>query len=339
MRYLILLLAVISVYSCTIAGTLDPDKVGCSHVGGLYNFTSHDYLNEGAITIYDIGFRVVKVWFNNDVPSLYPYNSSWPQFNSLKELAQTQYFVALFSKPFTTFILEAYSTTPVYWQDGMSAAETDIVYNEFRELSKYLCQTYYMSGKTFILQDWEGDNALGQNAPLTAVQGMIDWLNARQDGIAQGRIEGGMTGVLVVGAAECNKIWGSPWSGYRVVNAVFPYTHMDLYSYSCWEAKTDQTLLLYNLNALKANAPDSSLYGEWNIYVGECGLAELDFGSQAQKDYTQMQVESSLNWGARFAVYWQVYCNGINGSLNGWWLVRDDCTLPQVWNYFYNGLN
>src|ERR1700730_8280936 len=82
------------------------DVLGASHAGGLYNFTSEDYLDEGADQLLGFGTRVIKVWLTNDVASLYLFNSDWtPPAANVVELAQKPYFQSLFNKPFTTYLL------------------------------------------------------------------------------------------------------------------------------------------------------------------------------------------------------------------------------------------
>src|SRR5258708_34133835 len=82
------------------------DVLGVTHAGGLYNFTSEDYLDEGADQLLGFGTRVIKVWLTNEVATLYFFNSDWsPPAANVVELAQKPYFQSLFSKPFTTYLL------------------------------------------------------------------------------------------------------------------------------------------------------------------------------------------------------------------------------------------
>ena len=127
-----------------------PDILGVTHVAGKYYFGTEDFLNEGADRLLALGTRVIKVWFTN-LPSSYPWNSTWPTMNSLLAQAQSPYFADLFSKPFTTFILEAHSTVSNF-TDGMTAQEKLNEQQEFYDLTAYLLNTYQNTGKTFILQ-------------------------------------------------------------------------------------------------------------------------------------------------------------------------------------------
>ena len=85
------------------------DILGSSHVAGKYSFSDKDFLNEGADVLLDMGSRVIKLWFTDQPGQSYPFNSQWPEVRSLVELAKTTYYREVFAKPFTTYILEAFS--------------------------------------------------------------------------------------------------------------------------------------------------------------------------------------------------------------------------------------
>src|SRR5256885_845288 len=106
------------------AGAQDLSNVlGVAHVDGKYYLTRDDYLNEGADQVLKTGSRVIKLYL---VPKRYPWNSTWPgHLDSLVAIAQTPYFRAVFSKPFKTYILTAYSIgrSEHYWTSGISADE------------------------------------------------------------------------------------------------------------------------------------------------------------------------------------------------------------------------
>ena len=66
------------------------DVLGVAHVAGKYNFTSDDFLNEGADRVLELGSRVIKVWFRRNADVDYAFNSDWkPQPKTYVELAQT----------------------------------------------------------------------------------------------------------------------------------------------------------------------------------------------------------------------------------------------------------
>ena len=332
--------------------------VGVSHVSGKYHLTDKDFLNEGADQILALGSRVIKVWLHKGYAGAYPFNSQWPTVNSMTELVKTPYFETMIDNPFTTIVFEAFEFCSVNWKDGISETEKSGIESEFYELTKYLLTRYRDTGKTFILQNWEGDNAIGTNSTPVMIQGMIDWLNARQTGIEKARNETGMHGVFVFGCAEVNKIpcKGNSFSYPLVVDAVIPKTHCDIYSFSAWFSKEPGTeeRIVEQLDYLASKAPPSVFFESKNIMIGEFGCPESlasKYGEsgEVQMENVKKQLKLALDWGVRYAVYWQLYCNEIKKNtnyikgenapaekLNGFWLIRPDGSKTPLWHYLNN---
>ena len=178
--------------------------------------------------------------------------------------------------------------------------------------------------------------------PVT-IKGMIDWLNARQDGVEKARKEVGMKGVTVAHAAEVNLMARAMEGKVTVANDVLPKTHCDLYSYSAWDTQRDPKLFTKALDHLAKKAPDSKLFGSRNVYVGEFGAPENNLGSaEKQLEITKSAVKTALDWGAKYVVYWELYCNEPateyegrpkNSDCRGFWLIRPDGTKALVWDY------
>ncbi|HSU83032.1 MAG TPA: hypothetical protein VLR69_11480, partial [Thermoanaerobaculia bacterium] len=254
------------------------DVLGVAHAAGRYNFTDEDFLNEGADRVLELGSRVIKVFFIPDhMQELYPFNSDWsPLPTDLVELAQRPYVKDLFAKPFSTILLEI---TPVtvspQFLDGLTPEEAAAERDQMYRLAKYLLTTYAGSGKTFILQNWEGDHLLreglaeGADPDPVRIQGMIDWWNARQDGVKQARQEIGSHGVRVLHAAEVNLLGAAMAGKVTATNNVIPFTHCDLYSYSSWDLGFSPAQLTRALDYLESKAPDNALFGRYNLYLGE----------------------------------------------------------------------
>ena len=322
------------------------DVIGVTHADGRYSFTTTDYLNEGADALLSLGTRIIKVWLTNQYRDVYPFHTDWPAVTTVAGLAATSPYARLFAKPFTTFIMETYEIPPVDWQDGLSADEARNISGQFEELTAYLLTTYAGTGKTFVLQNWEADNALGRDPTPIAIQGMIDWANARQAGIEAARARVGGHGVTVAGAFEVNRI-STGLSGPRAVNAVVPFVRADLYSYSNWESGATGAQLERNLDYLRLKAPESALYGRDDIYMGEFGAPENLLGGERQAlAQTRVQVETALRWGVRYAVYWELYCNvplpafrgtgrPSNDDMSGYWLIRPDGSRTASWDYLH----
>ena len=335
-----------------MANVLPAQVVGVAHVGGKYNFTDEPFLIEGGGQLHELGCRVVKVWMTH-LQRSYPFNSKWPNVKSLIEMAQTPDFRKFFDMPFETIILEAFapSRKDDYWLKGMSAAHVGAETREFEEFATHLLDTYKESGKTFILQNWEGDWALRGGAPgsdpsADAIRGMIAWFNARQKGVEIAREKAGQReGVRVLHAAEVNHVSRAMEDkGVTVTNHVLPHTCCDLYSYSAWDVPTHEPAkFTAALDYLASKAPG----GKEKIYVGEFGAPEHVVGSpEKQAERVKSVVETAMQWGAKYAVYWELYCNEFkegkpppkgrpkNDDMRGFWLIRPDGSRPPVTDYF-----
>jgi len=346
------------------------DIIGVTHVNGQYHLTDKDFLNEGADQILSLGSRVIKVWFDKPSDS-YRFNSQWPGAGSMVETAQSPYFRKLFDKPFTTYILMCFSMGRPggYFRDGLTDEQRADEQKQFYALAKCLLTTYKGSGKTFVLQHWEGDWLIRGNfnkdvdPEPKAIQGMIDWLNARQAGVDQARQELGQTGpardgrahVRVYHAAEVNRVVASMEQGRPgLVNAVLPHTKLDLVSYSAWDSATehfqDPNVLRRALDFIAANTPDSPDFGDRNVYIGEFGMPENEFSAGQIQKAIPNAVNTALDWGCPYIVYWQLYCNELrpgkgpppvknNDDVRGFWLIKPDGSKARTWDYFYSLLN
>ena len=122
------------------------------------------------------------------------------------------YFKTLFNKPFTTYVLVVTSLgrPDYYWRDGITEEDQKDEEKQFYELTKYFLAAYRGTGKTFILQHWEGDWMVREEIDPAidptedALNNMVTWLNARQAGVTKARAEIGCDGVHVYHAAEVN---------------------------------------------------------------------------------------------------------------------------------------
>jgi hypothetical protein len=327
------------------------DVLGVAHAAGRYNFTGEDFLNEGADRILELGSRVIKIFFvPSNIQTLYDFNSDWsPLPVDVVELAQRPYVQTLFAKPFSTIILEITPATvsPQFF-DGLDAGEAAAEHDQMYRLAKYLLTAYADSGKTFILQNWEGDHILfqglapGAKPDAKRIKGMIQWWNVRQDAVEQARREVGSHGVQVLHAAEVNFLADAMAGKVTATNNVLPFTHCDLYSYSSWDIGFTPAQLTKALDYLKSKAPDSALFGHDNVYLGEFGMAKDHGAPDGQRfEYVRELMEAAIGWGVRYAVYWQVYCNEAlqtytgrpgNEDLRGFWLIRPDGEKAPSWN-------
>jgi len=350
-----------------------PERLGCAHVDGKYNFTDKDYLNEGADQILELGMRVIKVFLSEPYEK-YPFNSSWPPFKSLVEEVGHPYFCRLFDKPFKTYVLVAFSFVDPdehYYMYGVSDDQAVREEQQFYELAKYLLRRYRGTGKTFVLQNWEGDWSIRHTRYLkpsfdptaTAFKGMIRWMNARQEGVSRARNEVPDSDVRVYNACEVNLVLQAVKGRATVTNDVVPYTRCDLYSYSAYDsigtAGRDPGLQIARetfgkaLGYLASKAPASKAFGSKNIYIGEFGWPSVvsrqdrHAGTEQALRVLRMTLEEAQKWGCPYMIYWQLYENEIratgqrptNDDCRGFYLIKPDGEYSYAWDYFKSILN
>lgn len=346
-------------------------RLGSTHVDPNYVFTERDALNEGAGRLQELGTEVIKIWFHY-MDEKYDQHSDWPSsFETLVDRAEHPYLQELFDRPFETFILVAYSESPGeinhYFRDGVSSAQYEQEVQEFYNLSKHLLETYRGTDKEFILQHWQGDWAIlgnyndSREPADQAVEGMARWLNARQEGVTKARREVD-SDVTVLHAAEINIVVPAMRDDERrVINAVVPETNVDLVSHNSyrelwegwvppnpnaeikWQNVTppEQVDLLYRtLDYVNDLTPDPPKYvqdrlvdPQKNVFVGEYGFPANppDRVDDAAR-FSRLATDVSLDWGARWVVFWQLYDNSPNDS--GFWLIRPDGTKAPTYDYF-----
>lgn len=359
------LLSIFCIVQLARAGDMsvsDPaDVFGIAHVDGKYFLTGEDFLDEGADQVLATGSRVIKLYLT---PKRYPWNSNWPKnLKSLRDVAQAPYFQSVFSKPFKTYILTAYSIgrSDHYWIKGMTPDQAANETQQFYDLTKYLLITYKGTGKTFVLQHWEGDWALRGGSPKpydadyiptpVAIKGMIEWLNARQAGIVKARKEIGPTDVRVYGAAEANRIEDSMSGKPGVANSVLPYTTVDLVSYSCYNFLDTSERLAKAVDYLAAHLPPTAVFGQnpHSVYLGEFGYPENGReGSEGVNRRIDNAMTVVREKGLPWAVFWEIYGNEpasadltlpLNGkkndqNLHGYWMVKPDGSPATAWHRY-----
>lgn len=131
------------------------------------------------------------------------------------------------------------------FQDGLSDHEGSGVYREIHDLTAYLLRQYSGSGKTFYIGYTEGDWHLrwdyDRQRPLRheAVEGMVGWLNARQEAIDDAKRETPHLGVHVFGYTEVDLVQRGLRGQPCAVNEVLPKVDVDYVSYSVWDATNE----------------------------------------------------------------------------------------------------
>jgi hypothetical protein len=351
------------------------ERIGVTYWGVRYEPFLDEYgfgIASARAELKKLGTKVTKL-ATLDLAQNYPFDdwSDAPLDSLVNVLKHPTFRQFLDDKFFITYFLSAYETNNVAWWDGLDTAEKAYITTSFYDAALYLLTEYAGTGKTFILQNWEADNALGyvySDFSDTAVQGMIDYFNARQEGIQLARNEVGAEHVQVFGGLEVNFLKLTPPSGVpRVADAIVPNTHADLYLYSCWETKDKWDIgdngEAANIAAIKQavtaalaylneKAPASDFFGAKNVAISEFGYPELGGershpeidGNDWQRMVVQATIEAGLEYGVQYMVYWELYCNDpttpiadltqtTNEDMNGYWLIRPDGTKSAAYDY------
>ncbi|MBI1336513.1 MAG: hypothetical protein GC164_06075 [Phycisphaera sp.] len=335
------------------------NTLGVTHAGALYHFTDEDVLNEGAAALEQLGTRTVKLWIP-DPEKLYRFNCNWPKdLNSMTDVLQTAPWKEVLSRPFETYYLEAFAMPRRFnlLDDGLSEEEKSWITGEFENVTRYLLTTYKNTGKTFVLQNWEGDWALrtamdrNQDPSPQRIQAMIDWLNARQDGVDRARKAVGEQGVRVLHAAEANLVLQQMRDNKPgVIRDVLPHTHVDLATYSCYDTRGNPKAFRAALEYIAMNLPPTTRTDLPNrVVIGEFGVPETKMGTDAVKKLLPEQVEIATAFGCPQILYWALYCNEPRGDnplpikrndqANGYWLIKPDGSHAWAWDYFHNLMN
>jgi len=321
--------------------------LGVTHVAGKYHLTEKSFLEEGADQIAALGSRVIKLYLVIP-PRQYPFNTTWPQVKTLVELAETPPYRAVFDGPFSTYVLTTYAAGrgDHYWIHGIDEAQARDETEQFDRLARHLLTRYRGTGKTFVLQHWEGDwaarGSFDRKADPTpkAFAGMIRWLNARQAGVERARAEVGEDRVRVFHAAEVNLVRiALDQQRPTVADQVLPHARVDLVSYSAWDTQDDPKRLRRALDYIARHMPDREPFGDRNVYLGEFGLPENDRPAEQLRRVIPGAIDTALDWGCPWVVYWQLYCNEArrqpvrsNEDVRGFWLIRPDGSKSWAWH-------
>ena len=275
------------------------------------------------------------------------------------ELAQSEYFPAVFEMPFRTILLEAHS--PV--ENGWRTAPARRTFYErdhpgiLRPRGASL-RTYRDRKVTFVIQHWEGDWLLRGRGGELWNPPPEDWkLRCERDGPVAERAAGGRE-QGARGAWRRRPMRGGPcrrsqprgglWAKIPTMTEhVLPEVELDLVSYSSYDGMKDQLTLWRCLEEIRKHARTGPLFGEQAVFVGEMGIPENDAPNRIAERWDEyMGVMLAAN--VKYIVQWELYCNELNPKLNprpkppikdpshvrGFWLVKPDGALSESGKYF-----
>ncbi len=239
------------------------DIFGASHIAGWYNFTDRPYLLEGLDYYQNFGATSIKTTLtaiNGKMFSAYPFNHTWPNFQTIEQVAQHEMVDSLFQR--THIKTHTFWTTTKNkgdWKEGPDFLHDSYINEEqqFFDLTTHLLQTYGAMDKTFVYQNWEGDwmlrgtgNNWEQNPALIPdniewdIEGMARLFRARQRGTERAREQFPNATAKVYHGIEFNKLWWNDNGTYMtmmdndtpsVIADVVSKSRIDLSSWSAYD--------------------------------------------------------------------------------------------------------
>jgi hypothetical protein len=305
---------------------------------------SIDLLNWGADKVAELGSRTIRVFIGTlDIKHVYDVNP--PGATELTQIAQSPAYDKLFRDPrFQTYLLTAYSTGDVAanWVDGYTDSEYAAERDEIKKLGEYLLSNPAFAGKTFIILNWEGDNAIdGLSNRRSVWDHYTRWIRARAEGVKLAGRNYPSSSAHLFSGLEFNAIKSldskktafcgtpvadpvneDPLKNRCVIDYVAPQVDVDYYSYSAWDSVNDKqgspdedlksrfkNDLSFALSKVKAARPEVT---ERNFIIGEFGFERTRHGECNAANHLSEVFHAFDGDGAfqvSYVVFWQVIDN------------------------------
>jgi hypothetical protein len=304
-----------------------------------------DLLNYGASKVEATGSRTIRVYLGPSQVTSYRLN--FPSGATLAQIAQLAAYHTLFTNPaFDNYLLTTYSNADEAhsWADGFTPDEYAAEREEVRALGDYLLSNANFAGKTFIILNWEGDNAIAHlRNKRIAWDAYRDWIQSRADGVALARSDYSSSSTRLYSGLEFNavemngRICGTtlaqtgedplttdPYKYRCVIDNVAPNVTVDYYSYSAWGSmavKVENPSA--SLKTVIKNALDIALnqvkslrpkIDQTNFIIGEFGFSREIYGECNTANYID-EIFDAVNpldpeaFHPSFVILWQILDN------------------------------
>lgn len=279
----------------------------------------------GAEQVAAAGSRTIRVVMGPDDSYRVNPRSNASGVGYLQRIAASPAYDALFRDPrFRTYLLTISTSTG-------SDRTFNAVRKQVSRLGEYLLSEY--PGKTFILLNWEADNALGVLPPGSPIwDDLIGRTQARADGVRDARIrQPGSSAQLYSGLeynlVERNGVRCGDGNVRCVIDTVAPRVSVDYYSYSAWQSldvkRTNPSVSLaqalrndLGFSLTKVRSRQRQVREE-NFILGEWGFARSIYNECLAARYTGEMVnalEGPNAFHVSYAIYWQALDNGWRGG-------------------------
>lgn len=308
--------------------------LGTQAIGGKYQFSEKPAHVESAHVAHEMGATCFKFALRlpNDNASI----------QTVTDLVQKDAgYRAVLEMPFRDYLMWVDASEEGAWTKGLTPVQAVREYRQVYELTSHLLRSFSGTGKSFYLGHWEGDNMLRPEGIHEAadaamkdarrVRGFTDWLKIRQQAVDDAKRDTAHSGVHVWHYTEVNHptitlLYGRP----SLADQVLPYVPVDFVSYSAYDSQHDPALMRRVLEDLQARLmPKAGITGK-RVFIGEYGFWTRKEGrvqnTPEQQDQRSLRViETALEWGCPFVLYWQLYNNELDadGRHRGFWMIDD----------------
>jgi hypothetical protein len=323
---------------------------GCAHVDGRYTvpFGSGRQFGDGCDAIWNLGLRALKVYLTRNYLTDYPQQNSWSSTpTNLTQLVQTEQFATEIARQWSAVVFSAFTFAnglSNWWLVAPTAANYAAEYAEIYSLTVYLLTAYNNTGKTFVLQNWEGDWCWADGPVHTLDRTFVSrevvdfyaaFLGTRQRAVRDAVRDTAHDNVQVLCAFEVNRVLDamSNPDQLRIVREIANRVQPDLVSYSAY----DSTIVVMGWTADEATWEAacekyfSRALGIINrafpgvpVQIGEFGFPELEVPPGHDVAAMIRKVaDIARRFGCRYLLYWEVFDN----EGRGYYLQRPDGSL------------
>ncbi len=334
--------------------------LGTQSIGPAYGFTEENRLLETARAIREMGSNILKIHLSAKAYSM----TSGLYLAPADLITREPSFSQVLDMDFSYYFFWAYNPG-VNWKDGMTEQEKTSAYASTYKLAELLLRRYGGSGKTFYLGHWEGDwellGSYDRDQPAVdpqRISGMIDWLRARQNAVDDAKKDIAHDGVEVYHYTEVNLPHRTFRGLANLTHDVLPYSGVDYVSYSAYDSferippQEHCGNLKKALDLIESRLPPKPDLKDKRVFVGEYGFPLTLYHPDGtlyerieeptQDTRTRALARASLEWGAPFVLYWEMYNNEIkDGEQRGYWLIDDHgrkTSMHETHRAFYEGM-
>jgi hypothetical protein len=327
--------------------------IGTQTIGPAYQFTRENALVETAQAILGMGSNILKFAMGPNWRRYMLHVEGKPAKNaaadagihSLVDLAEREpAHRRVFEMPFAYYLIWTYAFTPGGWRRGFSRENQEKEYREMFDFAAHLLKTFNGTGKTFYLGHWEGDWHLrphqnpksDDDVTPESVQGMADWLNARQRAIDDAKRQIPHEGVELWNYTEVNLVTAVSMEGRpSVTNSVLPRTNVDFVSYSSYDSLDRPAERLPKaLDYIERKLPAKKGIDGRRVFLGEYGFPACRMTEAERERRSREVMRVGLDWGCPFVLSWEMYNNEIEkgGRQRGFWLIDDRGVKQPLWH-------